>query len=211
MTYHDVLDILVGVRGSAAVVAGPGLLSRLLWAARHETATIYQMELGYPTAVAMGMALARPEERVVALEGDGSMLAGIGVLTTVARYRPPHLVVIVCDNGVYGTVGGGTVETATRHGTDLAAIGRACGWDHEKVITVETRQQTTAALSRAWKHSGPWLIVARVGHTRTDAVGGVGQIPFDIVEGAIAFRREMIIRGHGIHPLSRRQGTKGPQ
>ena len=211
MTYQDVLRVLARVRGGAAAIAGPGILSRLLWATRHEPATIYQMELGYPTALSLGLALARPEERVVALEGDGSMLAGLGVLTTVARYRPAHLVVLVCDNGVYGTVGPGTVETATRHGADLAAIARGCGWDEEKVVTVESEEQTAAALSRAWKRPGPWLIVARVGHTSTDAVGSIGQIPFDIVEGAIAFRREMINRDRSGRSMLRSQNTRGPQ
>ncbi len=211
MTYRDVLAVLNKVRGGAAAVAGPGLVSRLLWAARHEPATIYQMELGYPTATALGLALALPGERVVALEGDGSMLAGVGVLTTVARYRPPRLVVMVCDNGVYGTVGTGTVETATRHGADLAAIARACGWDHGKVVTVDTVEETAGALSRAWTVPGPWLIVARVSHTPNDAAGVVGQIPFDVVESAIAFRREMIDRGRPVGPPAQPQDGGRPR
>lgn len=193
MTYRDVLEVLATARGACPAIGGPGLLSRLLWATEREHTSIYQMELGYPTAVALGLALALPDERVVAVEGDGSMLAGLGVLTTAARYRAPNLVVLVCDNGVYGTVGGGTVESATRHGVDLAAVADACGWQGTTVV-VETTGQAADALSRAWREPGPWLIVARVSHTPNDRAGDVGQIPLDVVEGAIAFRQEILRR-----------------
>ncbi|MGQ0571262.1 MAG: thiamine pyrophosphate-dependent enzyme [Armatimonadota bacterium] len=197
MTYRDVLESLTGVRGSAPAVAGPGLISRLLWASRHEDATLYQMELGYPAAVCLGLALATPKQRVVALEGDGSILAGLGILTTIARYRPENLVVLVLDNGVYGTVGSGSIETATRHGTDLVAVARACGWESRRALRVETKKETDQALSQAFEAAGPWLIVARVDHTsRAEADRLAGQMPFDIVEAAITFRREMIRRGY---------------
>ena len=194
MTYRDVLEALAARRGAAGAVAGPGLLSRLLWATEREHVSLYQMELGYPTAVALGLALAMPDQRVVAIEGDGSMLAGVGVLTTAARYRAPNLVVLMCDNGVYGTVGAGTVDSATRHGADLAALARAGGWDAEKVVEVETPPEADAALARAFRDPGPWCIVARVAHTPNDRAGSAGQIPLDVVESAMEFRREMARR-----------------
>ena len=63
---------------------------------------------------------ARPSERVVALEGDGSALAGLGVLSTIGRYAPPNLVVVVFHNGVYASCGDGQVPTAAAATTDLA-------------------------------------------------------------------------------------------
>jgi sulfopyruvate decarboxylase subunit beta len=195
MTYREVLGALAEARDGALAVAGPGVLSRLLWAAGHQPATLYQMELGYPTAVCLGLALAAPRERVVAIEGDGSMLAGLGVLSTVARYRPPNLIVVVLDNGEYGTVGTGEVPTATRYGTDLAAVARACGWPADRVVRAERLPDVRGALARAFGEPGPWLLVAAAKGRLTDA-DGVGQIPFDVVEAAVAFRREMIERGY---------------
>jgi thiamine pyrophosphate-dependent acetolactate synthase large subunit-like protein len=196
VTYKDVIEAFAAVRGESLVVAGPGVSSRLLWAAQHRPVTLYQMELGYPTAMCLGLALAAPEQRVVALEGDGSMLAGLGVLTTIARYAPANLVVLVLDNGRYGTVGSGAVETATRTGTDFVAVATACGWKGQHARRVSTIVDARAALRAALSEAGPWLIVASVdGGTLADA-RGVGQIPFDIVEAAINFRRAMIDRGH---------------
>jgi thiamine pyrophosphate-dependent acetolactate synthase large subunit-like protein len=167
----------------------------LLWAAGHHRATLYQMELGYPAAVCLGLALAAPKERVVAVEGDGSLLAGLSALTTITRYAPANLIVLVLDNGAYGTVGTGTVTSATRHGTDLVAVARGCGWDARTTARVETVEQTRLALAAAFVQPGPWLLVARA-EGRLDDARGVGQIPFDIVEAAIGFRRDMIERGY---------------
>jgi sulfopyruvate decarboxylase subunit beta len=196
VNYKDVIEAFASARGDALVVAGPGVSSRLLWSAEHRPATLYQMELGYPSPVCLGLALAAPAERVVALEGDGSLLAGLGVLTTIARYAPANLLVLVLDNGRYGTVGSGAVETATRTGTDFVAIARGCGWKPERALRVARIDDVRAALRRGLSEPGPWLVVASVdGGTLAD-VSGVGQIPFDIVEASINFRRAMIDRGH---------------
>ena len=94
MNYIDVIKTFVELRNGAAVIFGPSKNSGLLYNEGHEPATIYNMELGYPAAIALGVALAQPEQRVVAIEGDGSMTAAIGVLSTAARYDAPNLVVL---------------------------------------------------------------------------------------------------------------------
>jgi thiamine pyrophosphate-dependent acetolactate synthase large subunit-like protein len=196
VTYRDVIGALAGLRGDALAVAGPGVSSRLLWASEHRPATLYQMELGYPTPICLGLALAAPAERVVAIEGDGSLLAGLGVLTTTARYAPANLVVLVLDNGRYGTVGTGAVPTATSTGTDFVAVAKGCGWHPQKALRVSALDGLRDALRAALSEPGPWLLVASVEGGTLAEVRDVGQIPFDIVEAAITFRRAMIDRGH---------------
>ena len=94
------------------MIVGPGTTSGALYQADHRAPTIYNMDMGYATAICLGLALAVPAERVVALEGDGSALAGLGVLSTIGRYAPPNLVVVVFHNGVYASCGDGQVPTA---------------------------------------------------------------------------------------------------
>src|SRR5690349_1761712 len=102
----------------------------MLFHADHRPATIYNMELGYTTSICLGIALAAPDQRVYALEGDGSMVAGLATFATIARYRPANLVVLVLDNGVYATgagIGPGITETsATSHGLRLSQVATAC-------------------------------------------------------------------------------------
>ena len=66
---------------------------------------IYNMDMPYTTPMALGMALGWPERKVISIEGDGSMLAGPGVLSTIAVMRPKNLLMFIFDNGADLTTG----------------------------------------------------------------------------------------------------------
>ena len=72
MLGRDVVGAFARVRGDAAAVTGPGGLAGALFVASPEPASIYNMEFGYATATSLGIALAVPGRRAVAIEGDGS-------------------------------------------------------------------------------------------------------------------------------------------
>jgi len=128
MTRQDVVNALIAVRGDAPVISGPGTISRLLFLTQHQAATIYQMDLAYATSMSLGVALARPDtRRVVAIEGDGSIIAALGVFSTIGRTQPKNLVSIIVDDGVYGSVVDGTLET----GTDGATAARSVAPDRK--------------------------------------------------------------------------------
>jgi thiamine pyrophosphate-dependent acetolactate synthase large subunit-like protein len=184
---REVVAALARIREDAVVVTGPGGLSGALFGASDQPATIYNMEFGYAAATCLGIAMAVPDRRVVAIEGDGSSIAGSSSFATIARYRPPNLVVIVADNGLYGT-GAATVETATSHGADIAAIARACGLPAEAVLTPDTLADVERDLGRVMTEPGPWVIVARV---ELDAAAAAATRPrpgLDFVEASIRFQ-----------------------
>jgi sulfopyruvate decarboxylase subunit beta len=85
--------------------------------------------MGQPLAIGLGLAVGladRPRgERVVIIEGDGSLLMGFSALATVGHLKPRNLVLLVLDNGVYLATGG--QPTAARD-TDFVSVARACGW-----------------------------------------------------------------------------------
>lgn len=191
MTRQDVVDALVAVRGDAPVISGPGTISRLLFVTQHEAATIYQMDLAYATSMSLGVALARPDQhRVVGVEGDGSIIAALGVLVTIGRYQPKNLVSIVIDDGVYGSVVDGTLETGTNGGTDLAGVAKSCGIRHS--VTVTDKDDAASTLRRAFAEPGPWLIVMKVDNSdRMLMRDKRGIISYDIVETAQNYRREL--------------------
>jgi sulfopyruvate decarboxylase subunit beta len=190
MNRRDVIDAFARRRGNAPVIVGPGVSGRILFEAEHQPATIYNMDMGYTVPMCVGLALALPGQPVYALEGDGSLLTSLGVLTTVGRYRPPNLGIIVLDNGVYLTTG--ALPTATGTGCDLAGIGRAAGIAH--AVAVTTLDDFERELERG-VGDGPFLIVARVEPQDRPGPGGYRAYPFDIVESAIRFRRDLVDRG----------------
>ena len=81
--------------------------------------------LGSITSTALGLALALPHRRIVALDTDGSILMNTGILVTLGNERPPNLTVFVFDNEVYESIGSAPTHTAGH--TDLAAMAEGAG------------------------------------------------------------------------------------
>jgi thiamine pyrophosphate-dependent acetolactate synthase large subunit-like protein len=80
--------------------------------------------MGLASSHALGLALARPERRVIVLDGDGSMLMNLGSLVTIAKVAPTNLTHFVFKNGSYEANGGHPIPNA---GTDFAGIARSSG------------------------------------------------------------------------------------
>jgi thiamine pyrophosphate-dependent acetolactate synthase large subunit-like protein len=114
--------------------------------------------MGMISSMGLGLALARPDLRVIVLDGDGSILMNLGSLATIARQAPPNLVHIVWDDEVYETTG--RQPTHTRAGTDLAGLAKAAGIP--RAVAVDDERGFTAAIERALHEPGPWFIAAKI-------------------------------------------------
>lgn len=114
--------------------------------------------MGQCSSIALGIALVRPDVRVICLDGDGSLLMNLGSLCTIAQTAPRNLALVVWDNEVHQTTGGQPTATASR--ADLAAIARGAGVDTTLVV------RTEAELERAWDRvlaeDGPLVAVVKV-------------------------------------------------
>ena len=80
--------------------------------------------MGAAAMVGLGLAIARPERRVLVVTGDGEMLMGLGALATIGVERPPNLALAVFDNGHYGETG--MQASHTESGVSLCGVARAC-------------------------------------------------------------------------------------
>src|SRR5262245_23825696 len=157
-----VLDAL-GKDSHAAIIASLGHPAYDLFAAGDRPEHFYTWgSMGLASPMGLGLALARPELPVVVLDGDGSLLMNLGSLATIGWTLPPNLVVIVWDNGSYGTTGG--QDSATAHGADLEAAARAMGIS--QAGTVRSAAELHALVRRAREDAGPWVIVAKVTESR---------------------------------------------
>ena len=162
MTRLDATRLLLAAledEPSAPIVASLGHPAYDLCAAADRAANFYTWgSMGLASSIALGLALARPETRVFALDGDGSLLMNLGSLATIGWLRPPNLVVIVWDNEQYGTTGGQASATAST--ADLAAAARAMGIP--EAIVVHDADAFAMAVSRARTTDAPSVIVAKV-------------------------------------------------
>jgi thiamine pyrophosphate-dependent acetolactate synthase large subunit-like protein len=189
----DCVEAFARVRNGALVVVSPGFTGHELAAAQHDDATLYNMEMGYAAPMCLGLALACPGTRVVALEGDGSMLMSLGTFATMARYAAPNLTLVVFDNGRYLTTGSGVVETATAYGVDLAAI--ASGAGVAGAVAVVDLAAFEQAIGRAMVEEGPWVIVAHVDASDRSDPRARGGFPSDLADQAALFRAALRTRG----------------
>ena len=106
------------------------------------------------------------------------------------RTQPKNLVSIIVDDGVYGSVVDGTLETGTSGATDLAGVAKSCGI--RNALTVKDQDEAAIALRRAFAEPGPWVIVMKVDNTDRLALRDRrGVISYDIVETAQNYRREL--------------------
>jgi thiamine pyrophosphate-dependent acetolactate synthase large subunit-like protein len=114
--------------------------------------------MGQAAPFGFGLAMARPDKRVVLFTGDGELLMGLGALATIANHAPQNLAVVVLDNESYEETGGQASATAGR--TDLEAVARACGIKTTRTVT---RSGEIAALrDLVFRASGPVFAVAKV-------------------------------------------------
>ena len=155
----DATRHLVATLGDDPVVASLGHPAYDLFAAGDRDTYFYTWgSMGLASSIGLGLAMAQPDRRVVVLDGDGSLLMNLGSLATIGWVQPKNLVVVVWDNGPYGTTGG--QDTATAHGADLDAAARAMGI--AATATVRTPAEFERAMARDAAEAGPWVIVAKV-------------------------------------------------
>jgi thiamine pyrophosphate-dependent acetolactate synthase large subunit-like protein len=142
--------LVIGGLGSAAwdiTDAGDTPLNFPLWGA-----------MGGTVAIALGLAIAQPGRRVLALSGDGDLLMGVGSLATVAVQAPRNLAIVALDNERYGETG--MQETATASGVDLTGIARACGFP--LAATIRDAAGFAASLPQIIGAPGPCFFTIKV-------------------------------------------------
>jgi thiamine pyrophosphate-dependent acetolactate synthase large subunit-like protein len=160
MNRLEAMTAVAAARADAAVITGPGANSGLMYEMADAPASIYNMDMGYATAMALGVAMACPLRRVLAIEGEGSFYAGSVVLSTIWRLRPDNLAVVVLDNGVWGTADN-SEPTVTSQGVDLLSLALANGWDQAHVHGAEEPKELGERVSAALRGGGPHLIVGK--------------------------------------------------
>jgi len=183
MTRFECLQALAAVVGNALVVSSAGATT-LEWNSQRPGDGNFRVRtLGLCSSIALGMALGLPHRKVVALDGDGSLLMNLCSLPTIARMHPKNLTHIVFDNGIYEA--SGHLKTATASGTDLIGIAVAAGI--ERALWASSAEAFAKTVADALKGNELTLIGAKVETARTK----VPPYPMDEVENKYRFIRHV--------------------
>jgi sulfopyruvate decarboxylase subunit beta len=184
MLRADAMKAVYAQLEQCIVVTIMGAVAAELQAIGHRPNFFYlQHAMGLASSMGLGIAMSRPELKVVVLDGDGSLLMNLGGLTTLARYRPRNLTHVVFDNESLLSVGG--FPTATATGSDLAGIAAAAGIPRS--ATVRTIDEFRTAFVDGLASNDLTTIVAKV-----DAVGPSRYVTdLSLLENRYEFQRHL--------------------
>jgi phosphonopyruvate decarboxylase len=123
----EAVPALIGRHEDFLIIAGLAGTARDVAALTKDGAHTYALAgvMGAACAMGLGLALARPDRRVLVLTGDGELLMNIGTLATIAVLNPPNLSIVCVDNGHYGETG--YQKSHTSLGVDLERMAIGAG------------------------------------------------------------------------------------
>lgn len=166
---EEAIQIVVDkLRDEDIVVSTTGMISRELFEYReakgqdhaHDFLTVGSM--GHASQIALGIALQKPDRRVIVFDGDGALLMHMGGLAIIGDYNPKNLVHIVFNNGAHDSVGG---QPTVGQKIDVEAIAKAVGY--KEVVSVDSQSALINAMN----------------HVNNAAIGGVSLINVNVRKG----------------------------
>ena len=150
--------VAVELAGDAPIVGGVGNSTFDLVACDRPQNFYMWNSMGMASSIALGLALARPDLRVVVLDGDGSVLMNLSTLATEITSGVRNLVHVIWDNGGWEITGG--QPAGSPFGVNLETVARGCGF--LQTATVDDETSFRAVFCQAMADDQPWVIVARV-------------------------------------------------
>jgi sulfopyruvate decarboxylase subunit beta len=159
MIRYEAFEIIMEYVQDEVVVCNLGHPCQELFAIRDRPLNFYMLgSMGLATSIGLGLAVST-SRRVVVLEGDGSMLMNLGSLATIGHLCPRNYVLIIMDNGSYGSTG--FQDSFTARNLNLERVARACNIERACIVDTEaTMREVVPAALRS--DQGPVCIVAKV-------------------------------------------------
>ena len=129
------------------------------------------------SSVALGVALAQPNRRVIVWDGDGCLLMNLGSLVTIAGKAPSNLYHIILDNGIYALTGGQPVPNAGN--VSYTELARQAGYT--KTFEFDNLEDWSTTIGEVLNEKGPLLIVMKtapeITNWRVNPPGSVRRMP----------------------------------
>jgi sulfopyruvate decarboxylase subunit beta len=133
MKKYDAIKKIAESLTDELIVCNLGAPSRELYEILDREENFYMLgSMGLSSSIAFGIAISKPERKVICIDGDGSILMNLGSLSTIANNEPNNLTLIIIDNSSYGSTG--DQKTYTRYKTRLEIIAKGAGFSSIAVI-----------------------------------------------------------------------------
>ena len=165
------IEAVMGLVTDQPVIICNGFPSREACKAADRPQNFYMIgSMGVAAAIGLGVALSKPQKKVIVLDGDGNVLMGMGTLATVGALRPTNLIHVVFDNEVYGSTGNQpTYSRVVR----IDQVAKAAGYVN--VERVKEREDLLYEFKDMLSKDGPSLLLVKV----TEQAEDVDRVPLE--------------------------------
>ena len=128
MIRSEILKELIPVISDHFVVCNIGLPSQEMHMLDDQPTNFYMLgTMGLSSSIGLGLALAQ-KQTVISIDGDGSVLTNLGTLPTIANNVADNFILLIIDNGSYGSTGDQPTYAGKK--TSLTAVAKACGCEN---------------------------------------------------------------------------------
>lgn len=158
MNMRDAIAQLMPLFKDEFLICANGYISRDAFNTDDRPQSFYMLgSMGQASSIGLGLALARPEKKIVIFDGDGNLLMNLGILTMIARLKPKNLLHVVFDNECYDSTGGQPSISAE---VNLADIAKGCGIPN--VNKVELDEDFAGIFKKYLTQDGPSFLLVKV-------------------------------------------------
>jgi phosphonopyruvate decarboxylase/sulfopyruvate decarboxylase subunit beta len=158
MKLWEALGVVIPLLRDELVVHANGFISRESFNISDRLGNFYMIgSMGLASSVALGVALHKPDRRVVVFDGDGNVLMNLGSVAMIAATQPRNLVHIVFDNEAYGSTGN---QRTISGQVALEEIARAAGY--KKARRVDTKAELQEAAVEFLPEPGPSFLLIKI-------------------------------------------------
>jgi len=155
MKMTEAVEIIAAHREDAVVIASQSARVPWLHASQKESLDIlFAGSMSKESSVGLGIALARPERKIIVLSGDGELLMNLGTLVTIAKQSPRNLYHFVMQNGVYAFTGG--QPTPGGHAVDFVGFAKSAGYP--SVYSFDTADNLCEGIREVLSERGPVFV-----------------------------------------------------
>jgi len=179
MTRRKAISEIINQIENEFVVSNIGHPSRELYSLKDRERNFYlTSSLGHSYTLALGLALSTGDinQKIICFEGDGGLLMNVGSLSILAHKKPKNLIVILLDNGVWGSTG--NTETYALNDVNLSGVAQAYGFPESNIKIISKEEDLAENVRNALKNDGPFLFHVII----TDEYENIPVLPLSVVE-----------------------------
>ena len=158
------------------VIHANGFICRESFNQKDREGNFYMIgSMGLASSIGLGVAMCRPNQKTIILDGDGNVLMSMGTLAMIASAAPKNLLHIVLDNEVYESTG---KQRSLSKSIALDQVAQGAGYPHVKKVT--KKEEIKPAFEELMGKSGLSFLLIKVEPAFEKSTGRVTHTPEEI-------------------------------